>query len=676
MPRVHTLPFTWRPRSALSRYALGVALTAAALALTLLVSRWIAPSIFVLFFPAVVAIAWLAGLGPALVSILLIVISVEYFFIAPSLSFAVQPVDLVPLVAFGTVAALISFLSDSARDQAAELQRSRQFLEQAHETAQIGTWEWDVAANRVTWSTQLYRLYGAAEGSPQTFDSFLAAVHPADSAAVRAAVERSFQTREPFAFDHRVVRPDGTVRWLHGRGSVETDDHGRVTRMIGSGQDITDRHRWEDMQAVLAESSATLASTSDYVEALSHLSQLMVRDIFDWCSITLGDSSGAYEVVAVAHKDADRAAWALSAAATEFPPYERRLGHASVLRTGRTEFHPELTTELLRAMSRSPEELRVLQDAGICAMIIVPMIARGRTLGTIAFMSAESRRRFDASDLWLAERIAVRAASAIDSARLFAEATSARLVAENANRAKTDFLAAMSHELRTPLNAIGGYAELLEMGVHGPLNAAQAETLQRLRRAQKSLQALVEDILSFAKVEAGRMEFAITDVPINDLLDRVVDLVEPQRSQRSQQLTVTGREHYPRARADATRVEQILLNLIGNAIKFTPDGGHIAVQVAREGGMVAVAVRDTGVGIPEDQLERVFEPFTQLSPRLDERKPGVGLGLTISRELARRMGGDVRAASRPGEGSTFTLLLPAASRPSAGIPAPEIALAL
>ncbi|HEY6825749.1 MAG TPA: ATP-binding protein [Gemmatimonadaceae bacterium] len=231
-----------------------------------------------------------------------------------------------------------------------------------------------------------------------------------------------------------------------------------------------------------------------------------------------------------------------------------------------------------------------------------------------------------------------------------------RHAAEEANRVKSDFLAAMSHELRTPLNAIGGYVDILELGVHGALNEAQLQSLERVRVSQHRLLALINDVLNFAKIEAGRVVYKVQPVKVDDAVRAVSPLMEPQLSAKGVRYETSVPDGLM-ALADDDKLQQILINLLSNAVKFTDRGGLVRVEAAESDGRIEVRVRDTGVGIAADKHEAIFDPFVQVNRRLTSNSEGTGLGLAISRDLARGMGAELRVESVPGEGATFILAL-------------------
>ncbi len=242
------------------------------------------------------------------------------------------------------------------------------------------------------------------------------------------------------------------------------------------------------------------------------------------------------------------------------------------------------------------------------------------------------------------------------------EAARKAAISEEANRAKSQFLAAMSHELRTPLNAIGGYTELLAMGVRGPVNEAQTEDLQRIKRSQEHLLGIINDILNFSRIEAGQVTYDYSKVSLCDVIESVGHMIEPQAAAKGLSLEVLECPLEVTAWADKSKVEQVLINLLSNAVKFTEQGKVTIECDWNDAQTVAIDVVDTGVGIPADHMERIFEPFVQVGRSLTQTQEGTGLGLAISRDLARAMGGDISVSSEIGKGSQFTLTLPRTPR--------------
>jgi PAS domain S-box-containing protein len=244
-----------------------------------------------------------------------------------------------------------------------------------------------------------------------------------------------------------------------------------------------------------------------------------------------------------------------------------------------------------------------------------------------------------------------------------------------ASQAKSEFLASMSHELRTPLNAIGGYAELLAMGVHGPLNAEQAQDIARIRRSNQHLLTLINDVLNFAKVDAGQTEYRLTSVPVDEALRDTESMIAPQILKKGLRYEYRGGDKSFSVLADPEKLQQIVLNLLSNAVKFTEPGGTITLSSEPRGNCIEIRVADTGPGIPAEKLDRIFDAFVQVDRRLNQPVQGVGLGLAISQDLAEAMGGKVTVESVVGEGSTFTLSLPRAPRMELADQSPPLELA-
>jgi len=287
--------------------------------------------------------------------------------------------------------------------------------------------------------------------------------------------------------------------------------------------------------------------------------------------------------------------------------------------------------------------------AGRANVTLIERPVRIATLVTILRSALRARQRqLDVRDNFL------------EREKLIESERAARQEAEEANAAKSQFLATMSHELRTPLNAIAGYAQLLSLELRGPITEAQRDDLERIERSQRHLLSLINDVLNFAKIEAGHIAVESTEVDVADVLKGVDEFVRPQLSEKNLKFAALCPHTGVLVCGDSDKVLQILINLLSNAIKFTPEGGKIDLVCTVLDDVVNLTVQDDGIGIPKDKLDAVFEPFVQVNRGYATPQEGTGLGLSISRDLARRMGGDLSAVSKVGVGSSFTLTLPKA----------------
>jgi signal transduction histidine kinase len=314
---------------------------------------------------------------------------------------------------------------------------------------------------------------------------------------------------------------------------------------------------------------------------------------------------------------------------------------------------PVLTDEMFVAAAKDEEHLQLLRSLGASSLMIVPMTARGRTFGAITMMRGPGSAHFGPDDLRLGEELARRAALAVDNAQLYRAAVAA-------NEVKGNFLATMSHELRTPLTAIIGYEELLADGITGPVTDAQVQQLGRIKASANHLLELIDEILLFARLEAGREVSSPTVVLLHDVVENARGVIAPSAAAKGVELRVDVTHAPVTLRTDSRKVHQILLNLLANAVKFT-ERGSVTLRASVEDNDLVVEVTDTGIGIPSEHLTHIFDAFWQVEQRATRAFGGSGLGLSVSQHLARLLGGEVTVRSEVGVGSTFTLRVPNAT---------------
>jgi PAS domain S-box-containing protein len=727
-------------------------------------------------------------------------------------------------------------LRQLAESEAALRETNERRLHLALAAGRMGTWDWDVQRDRVSWSPELEIIHGLEPGAFEgTFDAFQRDVHPADADRLGAAVAAAFEAPESiYEIEYRIVRPDGTLRWLAATGRVIVDTDGRAARMLGICRDVTEHKRAEDARAFLADASRILATTLAPETIIESLAHLAVPSLADWCIVQATDAEGCLHPVEIVHQEGGRTAlmWQFL---RRWPSRPDMLGStAFVASSGQSILISRITEDVLWARAeRDPEQLQLLREMRLHSAITVPLQARGRTLGTLTLMSAESERVYDEVDLRIAEDFASRAAFAIDNAHLYRQAEEARLAAETARgqlealtrvsdqiavsldpdealrqlavrvvpafadycvtyaavegairplgfahrdptkaslvetlahgvpvtvkdregpgmvirlgepclvresdpafaasqadaalpggvqralaprsimtvplnarghtlgaivfaatddsgrrfdhadltiatelasraallvdnarlyaearsavRARDDMIAVISHDLRDPLQTISTAASAMRLA---PQSLENGDSIESIALASMQMRRLVADLLDITLIEAGRLSIVREPVDLRDLLREAYTLLQPQIDAANVRIETRLAADLPPVSIDRHRVLQVLLNLMGNALKFGAAGGLVILGAERQDSAIRIWVEDTGVGIRPDQLDHVFDRFWQADRQAHR---GAGLGLAVAKGVVEAHGGQIGVTSRPGAGSTFFFTLP------------------
>lgn len=407
--------------------------------------------------------------------------------------------------------------------------------------------------------------------------------------------------------------------------------------------------------AFLAEVSRVLASSLDYGTTLTNVARLAVASLADWCTVHIVEPSGAVRQLVVAH--ADPAKVEMAAEIEKRFPFDPQAtgGVANVLRSGISEIVPEITNQMIVEAMTDGELRRILLDLQLCSSMIVPLIARGRIVGAMTFLAAESGRHYTDEDLALAEDLARRAATAVDNARLHAEV-------QESIRTRDEFLSSVSHDLKNPLTSLKGHAQLLQRRVRRmDIEEASrlAEGLESIVATTTRMNRIINDLVDFAHLRAGsplelRREATDLVALARELLDDQKDLTHRHR------IVLDARPESLVGNVDRTRVERVLTNLLSNAIKYSPDGGTVTVTIRSETGeagpVALISVHDEGIGIPLSDLPHVFERFHRASNV--GTIAGTGIGLAGAKQIVDQHSGVISVGSHPGEGTTFTVRLP------------------
>jgi PAS domain S-box-containing protein len=454
----------------------------------------------------------------------------------------------------------------------------------------------------------------------------------------------TYYYRQPHRFSDRELRVATALANLSGSAISTAELYEEQSRLRAAAEAA------ERQAKLLAEASTLLASSLDYETTLAQVAGLAVPDLADWCAVDVLGEEKSIIRLAVAHADSAKIEWANELQRRYPPDPNDTRGVPGVLRMGKSELYPEIPDEMLVASARDQEHLRIMREIGFTSAMVVPLSVRGKTFGALTFVTAESRRRYEAADLAFAEDLGRRAAVAIENARLYRDA-------QESNRLKDEFLATVSHELRTPLTAVLGWAHMLRAGkLDGERETLALEAIERNARSQAQL---IDDLLDVSRIITGKLRLDVRQVDPGSFIESAIEAVRPAaeaKEIRIQKVMDTG---VVSVAGDPARLQQVVWNLLSNAIKFTPKGGRVQVRLERVNSHVEITVSDTGVGIKPEFLEHAFERFRQADQTTTRDHGGLGLGLAIVRHLVELHGGTAVAES-PGEGqgATFIVKLP------------------
>jgi len=663
-------PRAWRrlPETTRGYIVALVSVLAAALVIVVL-KDYLDRSVFILFVAPIVLAAWYGGRGPALFATVLGLLPADIIFFDPA--YFIVPRDItnaVAVAAYLAVGLLIVNLSqllrvsrDQAEDYARQLEKQTTQLElqaeelaqQTHEAqslseeleeaneslkastqsqlaeaqslARLGSWDWEIDSNRLTWSDEMYRLYGLEPGTVEMdYERYERLVHPEDREIAHDVVRHSLETAQPFSYDHRVIRADGVERIFHARGKVIIGEGGKPVRMFGTGQDVTDNRRAEAALRAATEYAARQATAE---AAARHLNR-----VFAQAPVLIAVLEGPehrFELVNEKGRAMIGIDDLIGRTVREALPTVAEEGFGALLDSVFSTNQAFIGNEVFARFATAPDE-----PGRYYNFVFQPLSDDEGVYGVLAVAT-------DVSDL-------VGARKAAEESQVAALA---------ASRAKSDFLARMSHELRTPLAAIIGYGELLSDGITGPVNVEQKKQLARIRLSANHLLAIIDEILTLARMEAGKEKVEMRNVDVDDLLDSVASMAEPLAGAKGLAFNVDVVSTGEKIVTDPMKLRQVLLNLISNAVKYTNEG-VVSLVSEREDGEIHFMVKDTGLGVDESHFEKIFEPFWQVEHTTTRRAGGTGLGLAVTRQFVELLGGRISVTSTLGQGSSFRVSIP------------------
>ena len=596
----------------------------------------------------------------------------------------------------------------ASRTQA--LRHSEARLREAQQVAHLGSWELDVTTRKITWSSEIFRIFGLAPQDPEpTYEQLLQYFPPDDRWRLSVLVDRAMHFGEPYEADLQIVRADGSSGHIFTKAELISNEANQITQLFGIAMDISDRKRAEQIIYQQSKREVLLREITQRIRQSLDLSTIFTTACREVRGVLQSDRVGIFMFYPESHCQEG-----------EFVAESNAAGLASSLRFSLTDHvfaenyashYAEgrfLAVEDVSCAGFSPCHQELLAQFGIRASLVLPLPCGTDLWGLFCIYQCSSARRWKQYEIDFTQQIANQLAIAIQQANLFEQLqqelterqqAQQQLTERNhqlalsneelarATRLKDEFLANMSHELRTPLNAILGMTEGLQEGVFGDINGKQLKALKTIERSGSHLLELINDILDVAKIEAGQIQLECVPTALAPLCTASLAFIKQQALKKQIQLEIKLSPNLPYLLVDERRIRQVLINLLNNAVKFTPEGGRItlaasppAIHPALEGAFsdsesealdlfptpqnfLRITVTDTGIGISPENVQKLFQPFVQIDSALNRQYAGTGLGLALVKRIVELHGGQVGLTSEAGTGSCFSIELPCTQLP-------------
>ncbi len=442
-------------------------------------------------------------------------------------------------------------------------------------------------------------------------------------------------TKEDLKFAEEVAR----------RISLELDN----IKLFQDAQDeIKERKQIENILIYLSEASKILSSSLDYKTTLTTVAKLGVPAIADWCTVEMANEKGGIDLLAIAHSNPKKVKWARKYRKRTPPDMSAKTGSVNVIRTGKSEFYPKITEEILKSAMKEEDIWIIRKMGGLSSAMIVPLIIKKKTVGAITYISSDANRLYAKADLAMAEEVANRAALAIENSRLYTDARRAIGI-------RDDFISIASHELRTPLTSLKMFTQVLDKKLTNKSTGEFDGYVRKMNLQIDKLTDLIKTLLDVSRVRTGNLTFSMSSFDLNRVVEDLIENIGQTSKRHNIELEGFIQKD---VWGDKERISQVIINLLTNAIKYSPDTQKVVVRLSSEKDVAVVSVQDFGIGIDKEHQNKIFKRFYRVSEPAEKTYPGLGIGLYISYEIIKKHRGDMSVVSNKDKGSIFSFTIP------------------